>query len=161
MPSFLEREKNFHDRILNLGLHNWNYRRNAWSFTKYRSSNSLWKKCSTRCWTLRENWNPKHLMRFGRKMVQRYLWGKFCLEEINECLVTYEEVVPRTWLYAISLFQNFPFFSLFFSFHLSIKARCNVRKVTFFPSPAGMSQTKLSLTVNNLIVPGHGQGKFG
>ncbi len=33
------------------------------------------------------------------------------------------------------------------------------KRLTFFPSPAGMSLTKLSLAGTNLIFPG--QGKFG
>ncbi len=34
-----------------------------------------------------------------------------------------------------------------------------VKKVIHFPDPAGMSLTKISLAVNNLIIPG--QGEFG
>ncbi len=30
-------------------------------------------------------------------------------------------------------------------------------KIVFFPSPAGMSLTKLSLAGNNLIIPGQGE----
>ncbi len=33
------------------------------------------------------------------------------------------------------------------------------KKIIFFPSPAGMSLTELSLAGNNLIIPG--QGEFG
>jgi hypothetical protein len=48
---------------------------------------------------------------------------------------------------------------LFFLWHLS-QTPYNVKKrLLFFPSPAGMSLTKLSLAGNNLITPV--QGEFG
>jgi hypothetical protein len=42
--------------------------------------------------------------------------------------------------------------SLYIVYHLPTRtAYCTVKKVSFFPSPAGMSLTKLSLAGNNLI----------
>jgi hypothetical protein len=43
------------------------------------------------------------------------------------------------------------FLSLFFSRWYTVK------KVTIFPSPAGMSLTELSLAGNNLIIPAQGE----
>ncbi len=41
--------------------------------------------------------------------------------------------------------------------HTSVSISCNIhckKKLAIFPSPAGMSLTKLSLARNNLIIPG-------
>jgi hypothetical protein len=39
------------------------------------------------------------------------------------------------------------------------KQKHGKKRLSIFPSPVGMSLTKLSLSENNLIIPG--QGKFG
>jgi hypothetical protein len=41
----------------------------------------------------------------------------------------------------------------------SVAKDYTVKKLTIFPSPASISQTKLSLAENNLIIPS--QGEFG
>jgi hypothetical protein len=43
----------------------------------------------------------------------------------------------------------------------SLKRYYTVKKLSFFPSPAGMSLTNLSLAGNNLIIPGQGDMGMG
>ncbi len=45
---------------------------------------------------------------------------------------------------------------MYSKYRLNIHLHCK-KSLAIFPSPAGMSLTKLSLAGNNLIIPGHGE----
>jgi hypothetical protein len=60
---------------------------------------------------------------------------------------------------SVGIFQYYPFHARYKRPHQDKYIRHCKKRLTIFPSPAGMSLTKLSLTGNNLIIAG--QGEFG